>query len=160
MLRGESGTGKSTLMYHIGVNVLAFAGAITADMEDEQIDEAIRTCVYPRVAENVYWEGYKHTPVTLVDDAFQMVDSLSNPNLDYMELIRMSNSFPYPLHMASIAGKTNNNFSSKAVVYTTNLKMLKPASLICFGELTNVLILINVNGLTLILIKNCSVLLG
>ena len=103
MLRGESGTGKSTLMYHIGVNVLAYAGAITADMEDEQIDEAIRTCVYPRVAENVYWEGYKHTPVTLVDDAFQMVDSLSNPNLDYMELIRMSNSFPYPLHMASIA---------------------------------------------------------
>ena len=49
-------------MYHIGVNVLAYAGAITAEMEDEQIDEAIRTCVYPRVAENVYWEGYKHTP--------------------------------------------------------------------------------------------------
>ena len=82
------------------------------------------------MAENVYWEGYKHTPVTLVHDAFQMVDSLSNPNLGYMELIRMSNSFPYPLHMASIAGKTNNNFSSKAVIYTTNLKMLKPASLI------------------------------
>ena len=47
-----------------------------------------------------------------------------------MELIRMGNGFPYPLHMASIANKTNNNFTSRAVIYTTNVERLNPASLI------------------------------
>lgn len=130
MFRGGSGVGKSTLMYHFGAAVLAEEGVITEQMDDAEITRKVETCIYPRAAETEYWEGYRNTPVTLVDDAFQMVDSTSNPCLDYMELIRMGNGFPYPLHMASIANKTNNNFTSRAVIYTTNVERLNPASLI------------------------------
>ena len=109
---------------------MAHDGNITGDMTDEEIHEKVNSCIYPRASENEYWDGYQKNPVTMVDDAFQVRDSSANPNLDYMELIRMSNPFPYPLHMAELSAKSNTNFSSRCVLYTTNVGRLAPESLI------------------------------
>lgn len=130
MLKGESGVGKSSLLYHIASEILAHDGSITEEMNDEEIHERINSCIYPRASENEYWDGYQKNPVTMVDDAFQVRDSTTNPNIDYMELIRMSNPFPYPLHMAELSAKSNTNFTSRCVLYTTNVNKLNPESLI------------------------------
>lgn len=76
------------------------------------------------------WDGYQKNTVTMVDDAFQVRDSTANPNIDYMELIRMSNPFPYPLHMAELSAKSNTHFTSRCVLYTTNVNKMAPESLI------------------------------
>ena len=60
-----------------------------------------------------------------------MKDSTSNPNLEFMELIRMSNTFPYPLHMAGIEQKSSTTFKSRVVVATTNLNIINPCSVSC-----------------------------
>ena len=130
MLKGKSGVGKSSLLYHFATQVLAQTNAIAPAMTDLEIQEKIQSCIYPRSSENEYWEGYANQPCTLVDDAFQIVDSTSNPNLDYMELLRMSNPFPYPLHMATLSQKANTNFTSRVVIYTTNVDLLKPSSFV------------------------------
>ena len=76
------------------------------------------------------WDRYQDQAVTLIDDFGQVRDTTSNPNIEFMELIRMSNPFPYPLHMADIESKKTATFTSKCVVATTNLNMLKPTSLV------------------------------
>ena len=110
-LRGESGVGKSSVMYHLATYVLAETGVITEELlrpENEQkLKRTIKTCVYPRAGETTYWEGLMHQPITMVDDAFQQRCIVTNPNLDVMELIRMSNPFPFPLNMAHLGAKGN-----------------------------------------------------
>jgi len=130
MLTGGSGVGKSSILYHIGSTVLAHAKRITPDMTDAQIREAIDNCLYARMHEQEYWDRYQDQVVTLIDDFGQVKDTTSNPNVEYMELIRMSNPFPYPLHMADIESKKTATFTSKCVVATTNLSMLNPTSLV------------------------------
>lgn len=130
MFRGGSGVGKSSLLYHVATEILAHDGNIQPDMTDEEIYEKINTCIYPRASENEYWDGYQKNTVTMVDDAFQVRDSTANPNIDYMELIRMSNPFPYPLHMAELSAKSNTHFTSRCVLYTTNVNKMAPESLI------------------------------
>lgn len=130
MLTGGSGVGKSSILYHIGSTVLAHAKKITPDMTNAQIQEAIDNCLYARMHEQEYWDRYQDQAVTLIDDFGQVRDTMSNRNVEFMELIRMSNPFPYPLHMADIESKKTATFTSKCVVATTNLNMLKPTSLV------------------------------
>lgn len=130
MLHGESGVGKSTLLYHIGAAVLHKLGYITDAMSDEQIDEAVSNSLYARMIEQEFWDGYLAQPAVLVDDFGQRKDSMANPNEEFMELIRMSNPFPYPLHMAAVEKKDSTTFSSRVVVATTNLKVLAPTSVV------------------------------
>ena len=80
--------------------------------------------------EQEFWDGYLSHPCVLVDDFGQKKDSVSNPNDEFMELIRMSNSFPYPLHMAAVEKKDSTIFNSRVVVATTNLRILAPTSIV------------------------------
>lgn len=130
MLTGGSGVGKSSILYHIGSTVLAHAKKITPQMSNAEIQEAIDNCLYARMHEQEYWDRYQDQAVTLIDDFGQVKDTTSNPNVEFMELIRMSNPFPYPLHMADIESKKTATFTSKCVVATTNLHVLKPTSLV------------------------------
>lgn len=131
MLTGASGVGKSSILYHVGTAVLYELGMITDTMPDEEIHKLVSECTYARMVEQEFWDGYANQPCTLIDDFGQMKDSTSNPNLEFMELIRMSNSFPYPLHMASVEQKSNTTFKSRVVVATTNLTTINPASISC-----------------------------
>ena len=130
MLTGGSGVGKSSILYHIGSAVLAHAKKINSNMTDAEIQEAIDNCLYARMHEQEYWDRYQDQVVTLIDDFGQVKDTTANPNVEFMELIRMSNPFPYPLHMADLDSKKTATFTSKCVVATTNLTVLKPTSLV------------------------------
>ena len=130
MLRGGTGVGKSELLYFMGTDVLAHIGAITQDMTDEKLKEKINSCMYPRYIENVYWDSYSEQPICLYDDFGQMTDSPTNPNLEFMELIRSANRFPYALHMADISAKNNTFFKSKFIFATTNLESIDPHSVV------------------------------
>lgn len=130
MLHGESGVGKSTLLYHIGAAVLNNLGYLSEEQTDEEIDEMISNSLYARMIEQEFWDGYLSHPCVLVDDFGQKKDSVSNPNDEFMELIRMSNSFPYPLHMAAVEKKDSTIFNSRVVVATTNLRILAPTSIV------------------------------
>lgn len=130
MLHGESGVGKSTLLYHLGAIVLSKMGKIQADMTDQQIQERIQSCIYARMIEQEFWDGYDDQECVLIDDAFQKKDTTSNPNDEFMEMIRMSNPFPYALHMAAMEKKDSTAFKSRVVVGTTNLRRLVPVSVV------------------------------
>ncbi len=68
----------------------------------DSLKQHYKEMIYVRAAEQEFWDGYTQQLVTVFDDFNQQVDSSANPSLELFEIIRSSNIFPYPLHMASI----------------------------------------------------------
>lgn len=128
---GPSGIGKSAVMNYVVVGVLAKEGLITAGMTDEEIELRKGECVYPRMPEQEYWDGYYGQTITIYDDFAQMKDSALKPNVEFFELIRTTNTFPCPLHMAELSQKANTYFSSKYIFMTSNADEPEIESLIC-----------------------------
>lgn len=118
-LTGDTGVGKSSVTYPLAVEVLR---DIFAE-EQSAIDLKAhwKKLIYMRAPEQEYWDGYENQFVTVFDDFSQMVDSTANPNLELFEIIRASNCFPYPLHMASIEEKATTSFNSKMILVSSNL---------------------------------------
>lgn len=108
-LVGDSQIGKSRLQYLIATRL-----ALEAGFTD------IKSQMYQRCVENVYWDGYNGQLVTIYDDFLQMRDSIGAPNLELFEFIRGVGPFPYPLHMASIAAKASTFFTSRVIIASTN----------------------------------------
>lgn len=84
---------------------------------------------YARQNEHKYFDGYHNQFATIFDDFGQVKDE-NNLESEYMELIRMTNSYPNILHMADLLQKGNTVFSSKLIVLTTNLKSIRPKSIL------------------------------
>ena len=85
--------------------------------------------IYIRCVENVYWEGYNGQAVCVYDDAFQMKDNASAPNLEFFEIIRTIGPFICPLHMADMSRKTDTFFTSPVVILSTNAAHVRVQSL-------------------------------
>lgn len=109
-LVGESQIGKSTMQYFLAAELLAEFG-MAKDIEDQ---------MYMRAVEQEYADGYNGQYVWVIDDAFQMRDSASAPNIEFFEIIRAVGNFPYALHMADISQKANTYFDSKSLICSTN----------------------------------------
>lgn len=110
-LVGESGVGKTEVVYPLCIDVLRTMGMISPNDYHHQ--------VYGRQVETEYWDGYKGQKIVIYDDAFQMKDDKTNPNQEIFEVIRSCNSFPQHLHMAALHDK--NTFSAaELLLYTTN----------------------------------------
>jgi len=126
---GESGTGKSGLMYPLVTELLKIDGIPRT--EDGRPDPTRE--IYMRNVEQEYWDGYKNQRAVIYDDAYQQVDSAGNPNPEFMELIRTGNLAPFPLHMASIEEKNKTYFTSRIVLCTSNLspREIRPESINC-----------------------------
>lgn len=120
---GEPGRGKSYLMGPLQQDLAKITGRY---QEDAPIDSQ----VYVRCQEQEYWDGYCGQPIVIFDDFGQAVDSINNPNLDFHELIRAVNIFPYPLHSAALHEKANNPFNAEFVILTTNLRVPRAVSII------------------------------
>jgi len=130
-LQGKAGVGKTKLVYLLSVEALKVKHKINADMTSRELEDAIGSEVYSRSAQQEFWDGYHGQLVTVVDDFGQLKDSATNPNIEYDELIRISNSFPYALHMARLEEKASSFFKSCLYIATTNLTALTPPSLVC-----------------------------
>uniref|UniRef100_A0A0C9RMV9 ORF1_0 protein n=1 Tax=Fopius arisanus TaxID=64838 RepID=A0A0C9RMV9_9HYME len=129
-LYGETGVGKSTLTYPLMCLLLKriFEKEGNKIMLDD-LSKTYKEMIYVRASEQEYWDNYKGQLVTVFDDFNQMKDSSSNPSIELFEIIRSSNIFPYPLHMAAIDEKANTNFSSRVILCTSNNKIPKTESL-------------------------------
>lgn len=122
-LYGPTGIGKSYLMSRMQQDLLKICGKF----------DPLNPCdglVYARAIEQEFWDGYTGQPIAIYDDFAQKVDSPTNPNNEFFEIIRAVNIFPYQLHSAAIQEKANNPFNSEFVVLTTNLANFKPKSII------------------------------
>nr|ASS83242.1 non-structural polyprotein [Israeli acute paralysis virus] len=114
-LYGESGVGKSGMTWPLAV-----------DLNNSLVDnvEEMRNFsknIYMRNVEQEFWDNYQGQNVVVYDDFGQMRDSTSNPNPEFMELIRTANIAPYPLHMAHLEDKRKTKFTSKVIIMTSNV---------------------------------------
>lgn len=112
IISGDSGRGKSEIIYPLSMALLANRGC---DMKNA------RNEVYVRNYETEYWDGYVGQKIAIFDDAFQMRDSPGNPSPEFMEAIRLINTAPAHVHAADLNDK-GRFFSSEICLYTTNLK--------------------------------------
>lgn len=110
-LIGESGVGKTEMVYPLCIDVLRAMGLMRAEDFHHQ--------VYGRQVETEFWDGYKGQKIVIYDDAFQKKDDKTAPNPEIFEVIRSCNTFPQHLHMAALHDK--NTFSAaELMLYTTN----------------------------------------
>lgn len=126
-LYGNTGVGKSAMTYPLAINILKKIFAQENNKTD--LKAHWRNLIYMRSAEQEYWDGYQNQLVTLFDDFNQQSDSASNPSIELFEIIRASNCFPYPLHMAGIEEKATTTFTSKIIIVSSNNKKPKTESL-------------------------------
>lgn len=128
-LYGGSAVGKSNLINFMAADILKREGVLRAGDTDEECRLKMNRCVYARAREQEFWDGYMNQLVTVYDDVFQLKDAVMCPNLEFFELIRSINTFPYPLHKADLSEKANSFFSSKFLFGTTNVKSVHCPSL-------------------------------
>lgn len=126
-LSGGTGVGKSSVTYPIAAEILN--GINSREQFPIELSKHWKSLIYMRSAEQEFWDGYENQLVTVFDDFNQQADSASNPNLELFEIIRASNCFPYPLHMASLEQKASTTFTSKIILVSSNLEKPKTQSL-------------------------------
>jgi len=114
-LFGESGVGKSGMTWPLSVDLNAL---FVSSVEEAQ---NFSNNIYFRNTEQEFWDGYVGQNIVTYDDFGQRTDSSTNPNEEFMELIRASNIAPYPLHMAELAEKKRTKFNSKVIILTSNI---------------------------------------
>ena len=126
-LYGNTGVGKSSITYPLAVEILK----AIHDREGSQINlkKEWKNMIYMRAPEQEYWDGYENQLVTVFDDFSQQIDAQQNPNVELFEIIRSSNCFPYPLHMANLEQKASTTFTSKIIIVSSNLQSPQCASL-------------------------------
>lgn len=126
-LTGGTGVGKSSVTYPLAAEILQ--GIFQREPASFDLAKYWKNLIYMRSPEQEFWDGYENQLVTVFDDFSQLVDSSSSPNLELFEIIRAANSFPYPLHMASIDQKATTTFNSKIIMVSSNLEQPQSASL-------------------------------
>lgn len=115
MLMGDTGSGKSTILWPFFADILARMGVTDArDMHES---------VYFRYANGAskFWDGYhSRSRICVIDDIFTRRDTEANPNEEVEEAIRMSNNAYWQLPMASLGDKGSTFFNSKVLFWTSN----------------------------------------
>lgn len=129
--QGDSGVGKSTLLYPFIQDMMKACGIGCND--EGQLEKDWQKRIYARMPETKFWSGYNpyHHDVIIIDEAFQLRDSALNPSPELFEIIRLGNMFPYMLYMDSIEQKANTFSRAKLIVLTSNVKQINIESLNC-----------------------------
>ncbi len=130
LLSGPPGQGKSIM----GLNIAKMLACHFIKGAKENIGTNEADYIYTRAPETVYWDGYSGQPVTFLDDLGQSTDVAGQPDSEYMNFIRMVNTFQSPLHMAELSQKANTFFQSRFVVVTTNHTNFQTIKSINFKE--------------------------
>lgn len=121
MFTGKPGVGKSaaTIFFLSDIMSKVLPRESMVHFKDHPTDY-----VYMRKNEHKYWDGYHGQFCTVFDDFGQQRDFSQNLESEYMDIIRICNTFPHICHMASIENKGNVEFRSKIVLLTTNMPRL------------------------------------
>ena len=116
-IQGESGVGKSWMC-----DLLANAHFKTYHSDRFASHNEI---VYRRTTSQ-YWEGYAGDPVIYFDDFGSLVDAVSTPNPNFIDLLNLVSDAPVPLDMAFAKGST---FSNAELILGSYNKWQKAASM-------------------------------
>ncbi len=128
MFRGSPGSFKSQCADFLNTRLLM--NALT-DEELVEYSSDLSRLIYNRCAETKFWDGMTQSKmIALFDDFMQVKDVAGVSDCEAMDYIRAVNEQPYLLHMASVEQKGNFFFRCKYVVATTNLREVKPESII------------------------------
>jgi len=114
-LYGESGVGKSGMSWPLAIDL---NNCIVSDKDEAR---NFSKYIYMRNVEQEFWDNYHGQNVVVYDDFGQLKDSQTNPNTEFIEIIRTANIAPYPLHMAHLEDKRKTKFTSKVVLLTSNV---------------------------------------
>lgn len=120
VLGGDPGIGKTKLIPLIARAFLLASGKIRSDMDAKAKREAYDSHVFQK-SDSPYWEGYLGQEVFLIDDFMQKRDVAASDTSSIMDIIRIINSNPLPLNMASLNVKGKVYFTSNFVLATTNI---------------------------------------
>lgn len=128
MFRGDPGTFKTLI-----VNLLAY-DLMCRTLEKEKFKELMtdpkRYIFYRRMGEK-YWDTFTSDhQVTIMDDFAQATDVANGESSEFLDWIRAMNTAPYPLNMAELTSKGKAYFHSKFILATTNLKDIRPVSVV------------------------------
>jgi len=116
-MSGDAGCGKTTLARMISANLSKY---ICSEDEISAVGgDLSKLCFQKGTSE--YWEGYCGQPICVMDDWLQAIPVTGIEN-EVVNLIRAANQWPYPLNMASLEMKGKVNFTSRAILMTTNCK--------------------------------------
>ncbi len=113
-LFGESGVGKSGMSWPLAIDLNNLFVPSAEEAKD------FSKHIYMRNVEQEFWDNYLRQNIVIYDDFGQRKDSTGKPNEEFMELIRMANIAPYPLHMAHLEDKRKTRFTSKVILMTSN----------------------------------------
>lgn len=118
VLQGLPGSGKTIMATYL--HTILCARCLPLD-QLEEFKKAPSSFMYNRQSESDFHDGYQTKNfTTLLDDFMQIKDVAGKPDSEAMGFIRMKNSFPMHLHMASMESKANTFFQSKFLIATTN----------------------------------------
>lgn len=120
-LYGPPGIGKTILANALSQLVMAETLPIS---RIEELGGLLSAEIFQK-GSSEYWEGYAGQFTYVIDDFAQQVDVEGAHDSDFMQLVRVVNSWQYPLNYASLENKGKNNFSSKFVMMTTNVPNLR-----------------------------------
>ena len=120
--RGPAGIGKSHVAFAFIAKVIKKLRPECREWQNE---------LYVRNPGQEFWDSYHGQAVTMYDDFGQLVDTVSKPNPEFLELIKSQNIVRFPLHMAAINDKSNTFFNSELIVLTTNLENFSAKSIGC-----------------------------
>lgn len=124
-LVGDTGCGKSTMLYPLIAEVLAELGHTREqDMED--------MVYWYKAGKESFWSGYHSgIKVVVLDDIFTLKDVPGLPSQEALDTIAMANTAALQLPMAHLADKGNVFFKAPIVIWTSNARNYK------FDSLTN-----------------------
>lgn len=120
-LFGDSGVGKSGLVFLLCQDIC----------NEEGLAEEFWHEIYFRNVFQDFWDGYHGQMITVIDDFAQVQDSLGNINKEFLEVIKCKNVAKWPLYMSTLEQKARTNFTSRALVLTSNKLNYDTPSLTC-----------------------------
>jgi len=124
-LVGDSGVGKSAILWPLMAKLLAVMGCT-----DE--DDLATKIYFKYPTQDNRWDGFSsNVLICVADDAFMRKDSETNPSQEPIDAVRMCNVAFFQLEMAHLADKGNTCFQAPVVLWTSNEHQFK------FPSLTN-----------------------
>lgn len=134
LFAGKSQIGKSAAVPAI------ISAIMIRTLPKEQAEDFMKNStkyIYSRTPESRFWDGYAFQPCVVLDEFGQSIDAPGHQENEYLDFIRMSNVFPFNLHMAKLETKGNSYFNSRLVVATSNRRTIECNSILDEEAVTN-----------------------
>lgn len=128
MLQGLPGVRKTVLAQQMAADLI-YSDA--TEVERKEIKSNPSAYMFYRRPGEPFWETYTpHHKAVVIDDFGQTTDMAGGETSEFLDIIHMINSAPFPLRMAEIADKGKRFFTAKYVIATTNVNDIRPVSIV------------------------------